>query len=354
MSATGPRIPVAATAVTVLFALLLGFFGNDAVKVWLDRPENSQATDLDTGDLDQRTDRLGAPDGQEAGQPATGTGPQVMSPPAAPVADDPEFLAIRERLAADLVRREERARLASDSPLTPAVTATADLAGRGREPPPSAPVTQDGPPGAEPSQVTTAPEGADPAPTHLLARGSFIPAVLRTLVNSDLPGLVQAQVTEPVFDSVTGAHMLIPAGSSIVGTYGSDAAPGQRRMFITWTDLRMPDGTPLGLREFPAVGDDGATGIRGRRSTNVLAALGAAVLFDLAGNATGIIFGDGPATRSDPASILGMATGNATSRVAQEYLGRLLARGPRFRVRPGTLMNVVVEQDMLLPAIGGA
>ena len=71
MSATGPRIPVAATAVTVLFALLLGFFGNDAVKVWLDRPENGQATDLDTGDLDQRTDRLGAPDGA-GGQPAGG------------------------------------------------------------------------------------------------------------------------------------------------------------------------------------------------------------------------------------------------------------------------------------------
>ena len=47
--------------------------------------------------------------------------------------------------------------------------------------------------------------------------GSVIAASLVTGLNSDLPGEVIAQVTENVFDSVTGQTLLIPQGARLIG-----------------------------------------------------------------------------------------------------------------------------------------
>ncbi len=192
-----------------------------------------------------------------------------------------------------------------------------------------------------------------PTQGHILTRGSVIPTVLETALDSDLPGLVRARVSRDVYDSLTGAYILIPRGAQLIGTYRETVRSGQKRLFVAWSDLRMPDGTPVALSDFSTLGQDGAAGVKGRRSTGLLAAFGAAVLFDLAGNATQIITGDEPEQENDLASLLANATGNATSRVADRYLGDLLDHGPRFRVRAGTIMNVLVEEDLTLPAQRG-
>ena len=69
-----------------------------------------------------------------------------------------------------------------------------------------------------------------PASTHVLQAGSIIPAALITGIRSDLPGQVTAQVTEPVYDSVTGRILLIPQGSRLIGDYNADVSFGQRRV----------------------------------------------------------------------------------------------------------------------------
>jgi len=167
-------------------------------------------------------------------------------------------------------------------------------------------------------------------------------------------------VAENVLDTLTGAHVLIPRGSWLTGTYGSGARAGQRRLLVTWTDLLLPDGTPVPLGGTGSLGADGASGVRGRRSTGLWTALGAAVLFDLAGNASDMLIaretGRAPAGGDGLAALLGAATGNSVSQVSQRYLGEILDRGARFRVDAGSRMNVLVEEDMHLPAqpAGGA
>ena len=320
------------------------------------------------------TDR-GGQDGQGGAPeiPAAETGGTTASAPD-PLAAE-ALRAILDRRAAEEARLRERAVLASESPLTPPVTDIAERIRAWRE-------TALGQAGGEQAALSGAdgaagvggvlsgtgtllPDtgasafGAVPAPNgvpvgsapaHLLARGSVIPSVLETGLDSDLPGLVRARVSRDVYDSLTGAHVLIPRGAQLVGTYGETARGGQRRLFVTWTDLRLPDGTPIDLRDFSTLGADGAAGVRGRRSTGLLAALGAAVLFDLAGNATQILTGTQTPEQGDLAALLAGATGNATSRVAERYMGQLIDGGPRFRVQAGTVMNVLVEADMQLPA----
>ena len=338
---------------------------------------SGRASDFEPGDVNRRGDRLGSgtlpdessPEQQSLQHSDTAAAP-APQPPVSPGMGE-QLDAIMERLAADQQRLDERRRLASESPLTPGVEDAAEIArrGRGDTADPSGPTqrskqgSKQGPVqgNMQTGQTATLPGmGASGAragfamdlPTYLLARGGVIPAVLQTPLDSDLPGLVRAQVSEDVRNSATGRHVLVPRGAQLVGTYGSDARSGQRRLFIAWTDLRFPEtGTTLTLDRTGTLGTDGASGVRGRRATGLLAALGAAVLFDLAGNTTAILTNGktGSENDGDLGAILAAATGNATSRVADRYLGDLLSRGPRFKVAAGTRMNVLIETDMHLP-----
>ena len=329
---------------------------------------NSQATNDDrlisenTGGTDNS-----APRNAPVQIPASGA-ENSAEPAPDPLASD-ALRAILERRAAEDSRLRERAILASESPLSPPVTDTADRIRAWREQamePPPAQTAQT----AQPAAIAGTDGGVRAVPgiasaagfppplaagsTHLLGRGSVIAAVLETAIDSDLPGLVRARVSRDVYDTLTGSHVLIPRGSQLVGTYGESARGGQRRLFVKWNDLRLPDGTPIDLQDFSTLGADGASGVKGRRSTGLLAALGAAVLFDLAGNATQIITGEQTQEQGDLASLLAGATGNATSRVAERYMSHLIDGGPRFRVKAGVHMNVLVEEDMQLPALSGA
>jgi len=59
--------------------------------------------------------------------------------------------------------------------------------------------------------------------------GTLIPASLVTGLNSDLPGQVIGQVSENVYDTVSGEYLLIPQGARLMGRYDSVIAFGQSR-----------------------------------------------------------------------------------------------------------------------------
>ena len=63
--------------------------------------------------------------------------------------------------------------------------------------------------------------------------GDFIPAILQTGINSDLPSkTIVAVVSENVRDTIRGKHILIPQGTKIIGVYDSSITFGQERLLI--------------------------------------------------------------------------------------------------------------------------
>ena len=361
-----PRATAVVVAMVVVAALAIGLLGGVMFSGWTEGPADVEQQPLDPGNVESRAGDLEGDPQRRPTETEPTSDPETGNVPETSPADD----AFAARLAEEEARLVERARLASDSPLTPAVTETADLVERWRpeepEPVPTPAAAPTALPGAVPGSAPAPQDAASQdfaprvnlidggAPTHVLARGSVIPTVLESLIDSDLPGLVRAKVAETVYDTVTGRHMLIPRGSWLVGTYGSNTSGGQRRLFVSWTDLRLPDGTPIPLGGTGSLGVDGASGVKGRRSTGLWTALGAAVLFDLAGNASQILIaaetGEAPGRQGGLAEILGVVAGNSTAKVAERYLGEILKRGARFRVDAGARMNVLVEEDLHLPA----
>ncbi len=364
-----PRVTLVVAAFMAAAALGIGALGSYMFgDSWVGGVPDAEApNEIRTGDPTERAAEItgGTPDDGATGTvagldpaPGAGTGPETS--PA-----DEAFAAL---IAEEQARLAERARLAADSPLTPAFMETRELIEGWRPKEPDSGTGVDAPSAvrAAPAagQAGAAPPSPAPdlgprdgdlvGPTHLLARGSVIPTVLESALDSDLPGLVRAKVAETVFDTLTGGHELIPRGSRLVGSYGSGGRAGQRRLSVAWTDLLLPDGTPVPLGGTGSLGADGASGIKGRRSTGIWTALGAAVLFDIAGSASDIVIaaetGEAPGRQGGLAELLGQAAGNATSEVGQRYIQEILDRGTRFRVGAGTRMNVLVEEDLHLPA----
>ncbi|MBD5635630.1 MAG: hypothetical protein IAI49_14230, partial [Candidatus Eremiobacteraeota bacterium] len=107
---------------------------------------------------------------------------------------------------------------------------------------------------------------------------SVIPASLITGIDSELPGLVSAQVREDVYDSKSGRYLLIPRGSRLVGLYNNQLQFGQTRILIAWQRLIFPDTTSIDLLNMSGADTQGGAGFGGAVDNHYGKIFGAALL----------------------------------------------------------------------------
>ena len=186
-----------------------------------------------------------------------------------------------------------------------------------------------------------------PASPYEIRAGTAIPAILRTEVNSDLPGIVTAQISRDVYDTVTGRHLLIPAGSRLTGTYSSDLRIGQDRLLLQWDRLRLPDGTELRL---PQLGSyQGGAGLADRVNHHTGAVIGRALLLSIVG--AGIQLGQGERRTDGIFTDREVAAGAVTSelgRASSQLLRQRAEIPPTIRIRAGTEFAVIPAQNLIL------
>jgi type IV secretion system protein VirB10 len=184
--------------------------------------------------------------------------------------------------------------------------------------------------------------------------GSLVPAVLITQANSDLPGQLIAQVRENVFDTATGAHLLIPQGTRAIGVYDSLVAFGQERILVAWQRLIFPDGSSLNLESMPGTDLAGASGFRDRIHRDYVRVFGGAVL--LSAISAGLQISQGTfaganqaADTRDLREILAAALGQNLGELGTEMARRNLNVQPTLEIRSGYRFNIAVMKDLVLP-----
>ncbi|KAK0351353.1 hypothetical protein LTR94_025283, partial [Friedmanniomyces endolithicus] len=165
-----------------------------------------------------------------------------------------------------------------------------------------------------------------PASPYEIKAGAIIPAALLTGVDTSRPGPVVAVVSANVFDTVTGSHLLVPQGARLIGQHDGGSAYGDRRAFLEWRRLILPNGKSLELDGEPGVDAAGATGVEGRVDRR-LGALMTGTLFAGAITTLGQAARDG----DDRGSFLGDA-GDAAAIEGARVGGRLIDR--ELEVRP--------------------
>lgn len=187
-------------------------------------------------------------------------------------------------------------------------------------------------------RLDAAPSGA------LLQAGSVIPAALITGIRSDQPGLVTAQVTENVYDSLTGRRLLIPQGARLIGDYESDVGFGQRRVLLAWNRLILPDGRSIVLERQPAADPSGYAGLEDGVDYHWEGVLTAALVSTLLG--VGSEFGVG--SDDDLARALRRGSQDSVNRAGEQIVSRELNIRPTLTIRPGYPVRVLVTRDIVL------
>lgn len=188
-----------------------------------------------------------------------------------------------------------------------------------------------------------------PASSWEVKAGTVIPAALITAIDSDLPGEVIAQVTEPVYDHITGRTVLIPQGSRLIGQYDSQIAYGQERALIAWNRIIMPNGRSVNIGSMNGADLTGAAGLKDRVDghfwqlargvfLSTAISVGAAEAQDASARSSGDLTYNSAAT--------GVATG--AQEVGSQITQRDLNRQPTITVRAGWPLRVLVNKDMIL------
>jgi type IV secretion system protein VirB10 len=184
-----------------------------------------------------------------------------------------------------------------------------------------------------------------PGSRYELQAGQVIPAALVTALNADLPGRVIAQVTAPVYDSVTGDHLLIPQGSRLIGTYRDGARYGDRRILLAWNRLILPNGWSINLQNMDASDPTGAAGLTDRTDNNLDRLAVAIALSSIITVAANEAEDDGDASLMQS---LGDAAAQQAAQSGARIVDRELAVRPTLRVRAGAPVRVLVSRDVTL------
>jgi type IV secretion system protein VirB10 len=187
-----------------------------------------------------------------------------------------------------------------------------------------------------------------PASPYQVMAGTIIPAALVTGINSDLPGQVIATVTEAVYDTAAGRHLLIPQGSRLIGRYDSQVAFGQRRVLLVWTRLILPDTSSVALDRLPGIDPTGYAGLEDGVDWHWDRILAGAALSTLLGMGAELAAPDNR-TDGDRVIIAGrQSTQDTVNQVGQEITKRNLSIQPTLTIRPGFPMRVMVNKDLIL------
>ena len=188
-----------------------------------------------------------------------------------------------------------------------------------------------------------------PASPYLVQAGSVVPAALITGIRSDLPGQVSAQITETIYDSLTGQIVLIPQGSRLIGQYDNVVAFGQSRILLAWTRLILPNGKSLILDKLSADDPQGLAGVSDRVDFHWGDMLKAGALSTLlsVGAEAGSSNKD-----SDIVKALRSGTADSVSRTGQQIVERQLNIQPTLTIRPGYPVRVILSRDLVLEPYG--
>ena len=187
-----------------------------------------------------------------------------------------------------------------------------------------------------------------PASPYQVMAGTVIAAALVTGIQSDLPGDVIATVTEPVYDTATGRHLLIPQGSRILGRYNSLVSYGQSRVQMVWSRVILPDTSSIALDNLVGTDPAGRAGLQDGVDWHWGRVFAGAALTTLLGVGAELA---APENRQNGNRVViagrdGLQ--DSVNQVGQEMTRRNLNLQPTLTARPGLAVRVIVNRDLVL------
>jgi len=185
---------------------------------------------------------------------------------------------------------------------------------------------------------------------YRLMEDTIVETVLVNRLAGAAPGPVIVMVREDVY-SHSGARLLIPKGTRLLGKVTAVASLNQERLFVAFHRMIMPDGYSVSLDKFQGLDVIGQTGLRDLVNHHyvqifgaslALAAVGAVTQIGNTGSAYGA-YDFGVSMRNGASEQLGQSS----QRIMERFLNTL----PAFTIRERALVKVVLSGDLVLPDV---
>lgn len=190
---------------------------------------------------------------------------------------------------------------------------------------------------------------AKPKSPYEVKAGTVIPGVMITGVNSDLPGQILGVVSENVYDTGSGRHLLIPQGSKLVGIYSANVIFGQERVLVAWNRIIFPDAQTLNLGAMPGIDQAGYAGFADQVNNHYMKIFGSAFMMSMITGGIAVSSNNNGSQYTQSTSDQMIASMiQQMGEVGKQMIQKNLNIAPTLEIRPGYKFNIFVTKDMIL------
>jgi type IV secretion system protein VirB10 len=197
-----------------------------------------------------------------------------------------------------------------------------------------------------PGAATAGSANAAAGKAYLLFEGTVLESVLINRLDGGFTGPVECLLSTDVYSN-DRQHLLIPAGSKLLGETKKVDTFGQTRLAVVFHRLLMPDGYAVGLDQFKGLNQIGDTGLRDQVNNHYLRIFGAS----LAIGALGAVAegGTAGALNANSTDLMRQGFAQSTAQSSAQILDKFLNIPPTVTIREGHRVKVYLSSDLALP-----
>jgi type IV secretory pathway VirB10-like protein len=197
-----------------------------------------------------------------------------------------------------------------------------------------------------PAVASTGAATAAAGKTYVLFEGTILETVLLNRLDGASAGPIACLVTTDIY-SRDRQHLLVAAGSKVLGETRKVEAFGQTRLAVVFHRLLMPDGYSISLDQFKGLNQAGDVGLRDQINNHYLRIFGAS----LAVGAIGAVAeaGTGGVLTESGTDRFRQGFGQSTAQSSAQILDRFLNILPTITIREGHRVKVYLSGDLALP-----
>jgi type IV secretion system protein TrbI len=187
---------------------------------------------------------------------------------------------------------------------------------------------------------------ADAGKTYILFEGTVLESVLINRLDGQFAGPVECLLSTDVY-STDRQHLLIPAGSKLLGEAKKVDTFGQTRLAVMFHRLLMPDGYSVSLDRFVGLNQPGDTGLRDQVNNHYLRIFGVSLAIGALGAVAEA--GTSNSLTASSADLMRQGFAESTAQSSAEILDKFLNIMPTVTIREGHRVKVYLAGDLALP-----
>jgi type IV secretory pathway VirB10-like protein len=197
-------------------------------------------------------------------------------------------------------------------------------------------------PAAAPAGAANAAAGK----TYVLFEGNILESVLINRLDGQFSSPIECLVSTAVYSN-DRQHVLIPAGSKLLGETKSVDSLGQKRLAVAFHRLLMPDGFSVSLDQFKGLNQIGDTGLRDQVNNHYLRIFGVSLAIGVLGAVAEA--GTGNAFTSSSTDLMRQGLAGSLAQSSAQILDKFLNILPTVTIREGRRVKVYLSGDLALP-----